>query len=150
MTPQDIAQASCDALWANDQASQSLGMVVQAVAPGHAVVHMVVQARMLNGQGTCHGGFISTLADTAFAFACNSYNEITVASGFDVSFLVPARLGDELTATAVEASRTGRTGVYDVTVRNTAGVAVALLRGRSYAAKGKPLVPGLPAGKPTP
>jgi acyl-CoA thioesterase len=147
MTPLDIAHAARDAMWANDQASRGLGMVVLAVAPGQATVRMVVLASMLNGQGHCHGGFISTLADSAFAFACNSYNEITVASGFDVSFLAPARLGDELTASAVEVSRAGRTGLYDVTVHNAAGVVVAVLRGRAYAAKGKALVPGVPVGK---
>ncbi len=150
MSPQQQAEAARDALWANDRASQALGMALLAVGPGSAVVQMTVRPDMLNGQSSCHGGLISTLADTAFAFACNSYNELTVASGFDVSFLAPAKLGDVLTATAAEVSRAGRTGLYDVTVHNAAGVAVAVFRGRSYSAKGKALVAGVPVGKAAP
>ncbi|MBQ0936056.1 hydroxyphenylacetyl-CoA thioesterase PaaI [Ideonella paludis] len=138
---QRVAEACRDAMWANDRASKALGMQIQAVSPGGAVMSMTVREDMLNGHDTCHGGLITTLADSAFAFACNAYNEITVASGFDVNIMAPARLGDVLTATAVEQSKSGRTGVYDITVSNQAGVRVAIFRGRSYTLKGKPLLP---------
>jgi acyl-CoA thioesterase len=101
---------------------------------------MTVRRDMLNGHQTCHGGMIATLADSAFAFACNSYNELTVASGFSVDLLAPAREGDVLTATASEMSKAGRTGVYDVEVRNQRGERIAIFRGRSYTLKGKPVV----------
>jgi acyl-CoA thioesterase len=138
---QRVAEACRDAMWANDRASKALGMQIQAVSPGGAVLSMTVREDMLNGHDTCHGGLITTLADSAFAFACNGYNEITVASGFDVNIMAPARQGDVLTATAVEQSKSGRTGVYDITVTNQAGVRVAIFRGRSYTLKGKPLLP---------
>lgn len=138
---QRVAEACRDAMWANDRASKALGMQIQAVSPGGAVLSMTVREDMLNGHDTCHGGLITTLADSAFAFACNAYNEITVASGFDVNIMAPARQGDVLTATAVEQSKSGRTGVYDITVSNQAGVRVAIFRGRSYTLKGKPLLP---------
>ena len=147
LTSQQIAEATRDAMWANDRASQALGMQVLAVGPGSATLSMTVRADMLNGQGTCHGGLVTTLADSAFAFACNAYNEITVAAGFDVNLVAAARLGDMLTATARETSKAGRTGVYDITVANQRGQAVAVFRGRSYSAKGKAVVPGLPVGK---
>jgi acyl-CoA thioesterase len=102
---------------------------------------------MLNSHDICHGGLIATLADSCFAFACNAYNESTVASGFDINLIAAARLGDVLIATAGEVSRAGRTGVYDIDVRNQHGQAVAAFRGRSYTMKGKPLVQGLPVGK---
>lgn len=138
---QGVAEACRDAMWANDRASKALGMQILAVSPGGAVLTMTVREDMLNGHDTCHGGLITTLADSAFAFACNAYNEITVASGFDVNIMAPARQGDVLTATAVEQSKSGRTGVYDITVTNQAGVRVAIFRGRSYTLKGKPLLP---------
>ncbi len=147
ITPQQVAEATREAMWRRDRASLALGMQVLAVGPGTARLAMMVREDMLNGLDTCHGGVVSTLADSAFAFACNSYNEQTVASGFDVNLLAAARAGDVLTAEAVEVSKAGRTGVYDVTVRNQLGVAVAAFRGRSYTLKGKPLVPGLPMGK---
>ncbi len=147
VTPQQVAEATREAMWRRDRASLALGMQVLAVGPGTARLAMMVREDMLNGLDTCHGGVVSTLADSAFAFACNSYNEQTVASGFDVNLLAAARAGDVLTAEAVEVSKAGRTGVYDVTVRNQLGVAVAAFRGRSYTLKGKPLVPGLPMGK---
>jgi acyl-CoA thioesterase len=147
-TPQAVAQATCDAMWQADRASAALGMQVLSISPGAAVLTMTVHADMLNGLQTCHGGLIATLADSAFAFACNSYNEATVASGFDIHLVAAAQLGDVLTATAHEVSRSGRTGVYDVTVDNQRGETVAVFRGRSYAIKGKALVDGLPVGKP--
>jgi acyl-CoA thioesterase len=108
---------------------------------------MRVHEALLNGHHICHGGFISTLADSAFAFACNAYNEVTVASGFDINLIAGARGGDVLTATAREVAKSGRTGVYDIAVTNQRGEAVAAFRGRSYTMKGKPLVEGLPMGK---
>ena len=147
MTAQQIAEAARDAMWRNDRASKALGMQVLAIGPGSATLCMTVREDMLNGHDICHGGLITTLADGAFAFACNSYNEVTVASGFDVNLVAAGKLGDVLTATAVEVSKAGRTGVYDVTVRNQRSEAVAAFRGRSYTRKGKALVEGLPMGK---
>jgi acyl-CoA thioesterase len=141
MDAQQTAEAVRDAMWANDRASKALGMVVAEIGPGRAVLTMTVREDMLNGLDICHGGLVTTLADSAFAFACNAYNEQTVASGFDVNLLAPARLGDVLTARAVELSRSGRTGVYDIAVRNQRGEAVAAFRGRSYTMKGRPLLP---------
>ena len=147
MTPQQVAESARDAMWRNDRASKALGLQVRAIGPGTATLCMTVREDMLNGHDICHGGFITTLADGAFAFACNSYNEVTVASGFDVNLLAAGRLGDVLTATACEVSKAGRTGVYDVAVKNQLGLAVAAFRGRSYTMRGKPLVEGLPMGK---
>ena len=143
-TPQQIAEATRDAMWANDRASKLLGMAVLAIGPGKATLTMTVREDMLNGHDICHGGFIATLADSAFAFACNACNEMTVASGFDINLLAAAKQGDVLTARAAEVSRAGRTGVYDVNVSNQRGEAVVVFRGRSYAMKGKALVEGLP------
>jgi len=137
---QTIAEMVRDGMYPQDHATQALGMAVQAIGPGTAVMTMTVRRDMLNGHQTCHGGMIATLADSAFAFACNSYNELTVASGFSVDLLAPAREGDVLTATASEMSKAGRTGVYDVEVRNQRGERIAIFRGRSYTLKGKPVV----------
>ena len=147
MNPQQVAEAARDAMWRNDRASKALGMQVLAISPGAAALSMTVRDDMLNGHDICHGGLITALADSAFAFACNSHNEVTVASGFDVNLVAAGRLGDVLTATAQEVSKAGRTGVYDVTVRNQRGEQVAAFRGRSYTMKGKPLVEGLPIGQ---
>ncbi len=118
MTPQeDVARRSAEAMWADDTASQALGMRIVAVGPGTATLEMTVRADMVNGHGIGHGGFTFTLADSAFAFACNSYNRRTVAQACEIRYLAPTRLGDVLTAVAVERSRDGRDGVYDVTVR---------------------------------
>ena len=149
-TPQEVAEAARDAMWRDDRASKSLGITVQAVGPGTATLRMTVREDMLNGHDICHGGLITTLADSAFAFACNAYNEVTVAAGFDVNLLAAARLGDDLTATAREVSKAGRTGVYDVAVHNQREVAVAAFRGRSYTMKGKAVVEGLPVGPQLP
>ncbi len=146
-TAQQVAEATRHAMWAGDRASRLLGLQVQAIGPGSATLTMTVREDMLNGHDICHGGLITTLADSAFAFACNAYNEITVASGFDVNLIAAARLGDVLTATAREISKAGRTGVYDIDVVNQRGEPVAAFRGRSYTMKGKPLVEGLPMGK---
>ncbi len=146
-TPQSVAEATRDAMWADDRASRMLGIAVLAIGPGSATLTMTVREDMLNGHDICHGGLITTLADSAFAFACNAYNEITVASGFDVNLIASARRGDVLTATAREISKAGRTGVYDIDVRNQHCKPVAAFRGRSYTMKGKPLIEGLPMGK---
>lgn len=141
-TPQQTANWVREAMFANDPATQGLGMQVLDVTPGRATVQMTVRRDMLNGHQTCHGGFIAALADSAFAFACNSYNELTVASGFSVDFLAPGRLDDQLTARCAEVSRAGRTGVYDAEIVNQRGERLAVFRGRSYTLKGKPAVAG--------
>ena len=139
-TPQQIAEYVRDGMLKNDAATLGLGMDVLAIGPGHATVTMTVRADMLNGHAICHGGFISALADSAFAFACNSYDELTVASGFAIDFLAPARKDDLLTARCVEVSKAGRTGVYDTDVLNQREERIAIFRGRSYTLKGKSAV----------
>jgi len=128
----DLARRSADSMWADDAASRMLGMRIVAVGPGTATVSMTVREDMINGWGMCHGGLVASLADSAFAVACNSHGEVTVAAGFDVSFLEAARLGDELVADANERALRGRSGVYDVTVRRAGDDSViAEFRGRS-------------------
>ena len=139
--PQVVAERVRAHMFAGDRASQHLGMQVTAISPGSATVTMTVREDMLNGHDLCHGGLISTLADSAFAFACNSYNELTVASGFSIDLLRPAVLNDVLTANATEMSKGRRTGVYDVDVTNQRGDRVAVFRGRSHTMKGTPSVP---------
>jgi acyl-CoA thioesterase len=127
-----VARLSTDHMWADDAASRMLGMRVVSVGPGTAVVSMTVRADMVNGWQLCHGGLVAALADSAFAVACNSRGTVTVASGFDVSFLESGRLGDELLATARETAVRGRSGIYDVTVRRSVDdVTIAEFRGRS-------------------
>jgi acyl-CoA thioesterase len=140
-TPQQTADGVREGMWANDRAGKALGMRIISVTPGQAVLEMVVREDMLNGHDICHGGLIATLADSAFAYACNSYDELTVASGFSVDLLTPGHLGDVLTASAHEVSKTGRTGLYDIEVKNQAGKRVAVFRGRSHTLRGKPAVP---------
>jgi acyl-CoA thioesterase len=141
-TPQKIAEAAAAAMWAQDQASQALGMEIVSVGPGRATLRMTVRPDMCNGVRTCHGGMIFTLADSAFAFACNSHNKVTVANNCNVSFVAAAREGDVLTAAAVEQHRGGRSGVTDVTVSAGDGRLIAVFRGHSTQIKGE-LVPGL-------
>ena len=142
----DAAQTTADlvrdGMFRNDRASKMLGMRIVEVTPGSATLSMTIRDDMLNGHDICHGGLITTLADSAFAFACNSYNELTVASGFSVDLLAPGRLNDVLTARCVEVSKAGRTGVYDTEVTNQRGERIAMFRGRSYTIKGKPAVAG--------
>jgi acyl-CoA thioesterase len=138
--PQQIAEHVRTGMFANDRASQAMGMQVTAIGPGSSTVTMTVRADMLNGFATCHGGMITTLADSAFAFACNSTNELTVASGLSIDFLAPGREGDLLTATARTVSHTGRSGLYDVNVHNQRGELIATFRGRAHRAKGKPAI----------
>lgn len=140
LDPQQTADLVRERMHANDRATQSLGMRIVSVTPGAAVLEMTVREDMLNGHQTCHGGLIASLADSAFAFGCNSYNELTVASGFSIDLMAPARLGDVLTARCAEVSKAGRTGVYDVEVSNQRGERLAVFRGRSYTIKGKPAV----------
>ena len=135
MTPQEIATRAAAAMWAGDAASRSLGMQLVSVGPGRAEVRMPVRADMVNGHGIGHGGLTFSLADSAFALACNSYNRSTVAAECTVRFTAPARLGDVLVATATERSREGRDGVYDVTVC-AHEVVVALFVGRSKEIRG--------------
>jgi acyl-CoA thioesterase len=141
-TPQQIAEAARDAMWAEDRASQALGMAVIAVGPGRATLRMTVRPEMCNGHHVCHGGMIFSLADSAFAFACNSHNKVTVAVNCAVAFVAPAREGDVLFAEAVERHRGRRSGIYDVTVTGAHGRLIALFRGHSVQVHGE-LVPGL-------
>ncbi|EHR72720.1 phenylacetic acid degradation protein PaaD [Burkholderiales bacterium JOSHI_001] len=142
--PQATAEATRAAMFATDTVLQTLGIAVPQVGPGTATATMTVRADMLNGFRICHGGLVSTLADTAFAYACNAYDQLTVASGFAIDLLAPSREGDVLTARAHEVSRSGRTGVYDVDVHNQRGERIAVFRGRSYTMKGKPVVGNAP------
>lgn len=135
--PQALADAVTQAMWSRDRATQGLGLDILSVKPGYALIAMPVRGDMLNGHHICHGGFMFILADSAFAYACNSYNQNTVASGCNIDFLAPAREGDVLEAEAVERSLAGRTGVYDITVRTRTGKMVALFRGKSYRIKGE-------------
>jgi acyl-CoA thioesterase len=135
--PQELAELTAKVMFDNDPASQALGLVMEAVAPGEARMSMKVRRDMLNGHQTCHGGFIFSLADSAFAFACNSRNAATVASGCTIDYLAPGFEGDILTAHAKEYSLAGRTGVYDVQVVNQDGKRIAIFRGRSYRIKGQ-------------
>lgn len=134
--PQALAELAGRYMYERDTASQALGAKLDSVAPGKAVMTMTVRRDMLNGHRTCHGGFIFALADSTFAFACNSRNLVTVASGCTIDFLAPAFEGELLTATAVEFSLAGRTGIYDVYVSNQEGRQIAVFRGRSYRIKG--------------
>ncbi len=147
MNAQDIAEATRDAMWEDDESCRALGMRVLAIGPGTATLAMTVREDMLNAHDLCQGGLLAALADSAFGFASNSYNELTVASGFDINLIASVRRGDVVTATATELSKSGRTGVYDVTLANQHGEPVAAFRGRSYTMKGKPIVEGLPMGK---
>jgi acyl-CoA thioesterase len=128
---QALAEASAAAMWARDRASGGLGMAIERIAPGEAVLTMTVRDDMVNGHDICHGGFIFTLADSAFAFACNSYNVSTVAASCDIAFLKAVRLGDTLSAAAYEIYRQGRNGIYDIVVTDQTGTAVAHFRGKS-------------------
>jgi acyl-CoA thioesterase len=130
LSPDDLARACADAMWKDDGASQGLGMEILDVKAGQATLAMTVKPHMVNGHGIAHGGFIFLLADSTFAFACNSHNERTVAAQCNISFIKPGKLGDNLVATAKEISRTGRSGIYDVRV-TVDGVAIAELRGHS-------------------
>jgi len=141
LDPQALAERVGVGMMAEDAASRGLGMRVEAMGPGYARLCMRVRPDMLNGFKICHGGFITLLADSAFAFACNSSNELTLAAGIVVDFVAPAMEGELLTADAKEVVLVGRTGVYDVTVTNEKGQIVAVLRGRSHRTKNTKVVP---------
>ncbi|MBL8310765.1 MAG: hydroxyphenylacetyl-CoA thioesterase PaaI [Burkholderiales bacterium] len=126
-TPRQVA----DAMFSRDHAARAAGMVVEQVALGSATVTMTVRRDMVNGHDICHGGYMALLCDTAFAYACNACNQNTVASGFSIEILAPARLGDTLVAIAVEQAQRGRSGVYDIKLTNQAGDIIALFRGKS-------------------
>jgi len=134
---QALAEATATAMFSRDRAAQALGMKIVRVQPGAALLTMTVRGDMVNGHHICHGGMIFSLADTAFAYACNSYNKNTVASACHIDFLAPAKEGDTLEAEAVERSAAGRTGVYDISVRVAGGKTVALFRGKSYRINGE-------------
>jgi len=130
-TPDDIARACAQAMWQEDDASRGLGMELVEVTSGRATLAMTIKPHMVNGQRIAHGGFIFTLADSAFAFACNSHNERVVAAQGNITFIRPGKLGDRLVATAREVSRSGRSGIYDVSVTTDNGAVIAEFRGHS-------------------
>jgi acyl-CoA thioesterase len=134
--PQRLAELAGKTMYERDPASQALGMTLDAIRPGYARMRMRVREDMLNGHGTCHGGYIFMLADSAFAFACNSHNFITVGAGCTIDYLAPGRAGDVLVAEAVEQALSGKTGVYDVVVTDQDGRKVALFRGKSHRVAG--------------
>lgn len=137
ITEEERARRSGDAMWSTDQASKWVGMSLDAVGPGTATLSMMVEPHHCNGHHICHGGIIFTLADSAFAFACNSYNQIVVAQHNTISFIAPGKEGDRLTAVANEISRSGRSGIYDVTVTASNGSVIAEFRGCSRVIKGQ-------------
>jgi acyl-CoA thioesterase len=134
--PQALAELAGKAMYERDPASQKLGMTLDEIGPGYARMSMRVRDDMLNGHSTCHGGYIFMLADSAFAFACNSHNFVTVGAGCTIDYLAPGREGDLLTAEATEQALTGKTGVYDIVVTNQEGRKVALFRGKSHRVSG--------------
>ena len=134
--PQRLAELAGKTMYERDPASQALGMTLDAIRPGYARMSMRVRDDMLNGHGTCHGGYIFMLADSAFAFACNSHNFNTVGAGCTIDYLAPGRAGDMLVAEAVEQALSGKTGVYDVVVTDQDGRKVALFRGKSHRVAG--------------
>ena len=131
-----LAKAAAEVMWREDNASKWLGMKIEEVRPGYARLSMTVTANMVNGHNLCHGGLIFTLADSTFAFACNSHNQRAVAAGCSIEFLAPAFLGDVLTAEGVEQALRGRTGVYDMKVTNQKSELIAVFRGKSATIKG--------------
>ena len=137
MTAEEIARRSADAMWARDDASKWLGMSLDAIGPGTATTSFAVEKHHTNGHDICHGGYIFTLADSAFAFACNSHNRIAVAQHNTITFVAPGKLGDRLTATAREIAIYGRSGICDVRVTNQDGMLIAEFRGASRTIEGK-------------
>ena len=133
----ELARACAERMWAEDSASKGLGMELMSVEPGRAVLAMTVTDKMVNGHRICHGGFIFTLADSTFAFACNTYNQRTVAQHCSVTYINPGQLGDRLLARAIERQRTGRSGIYDITVTRDGDTVVAEFRGHSRTIEGQ-------------
>jgi phenylacetic acid degradation protein PaaD len=136
-TRQRTAERAVDALWRGDSASKSLGMTIESCGPGRATVSMRIRPDMVNGHRICHGGLIFALADSAFAFACNSHGHNTVAAGASIEFLAPGREGDVLRAVANERWRAGKAGIYEIEVVNQRDETVALFRGRSHQIAGR-------------
>jgi acyl-CoA thioesterase len=134
---QKLAEAAGAAMYSRDRASQALGITLDEIGPGHARMHMTVREDMVNGHDLCHGGLIFTLADSTFAFACNSHNQSTVAAGCSIEFLAPARLGDVLTAIGREQALVGRSGIYDIRVEDQDGKLIAMFRGKSARIRGE-------------
>jgi acyl-CoA thioesterase len=138
-----LAQAVGRAMYDEDNASRSLGMSVEEIRPGHAKMRMTVRDDMINGHDICHGGLIFTLADSAFAFACNARNQVTVAAGAEIHFISPAKKGETLVAVARERASAGRSGIYDIEVTDSAsGRLIALFRGRSHRIEGSIVAAG--------
>ncbi|KPP85369.1 MAG: phenylacetic acid degradation protein PaaD [Rhodobacteraceae bacterium HLUCCO07] len=137
MTPKERAEKSAAAMWADDNASKWFGMEITEIDEGRAVLELTVAAHHCNGHGICHGGVTFALADSAFAFACNSRNQATVAQHNLISYLAPGRAGDRLRAEAVELSLQGRSGIYDIKVTKEDGTVIAEFRGFSRAIKGQ-------------
>lgn len=135
-TPQEIAELCADILWRNDSASKKLGVRIENISPGAAETTMSVGQDMLNGHGMCHGGFLFTLADSTFAFACNTYNQRCVAQHCSISYLAPAFVGEKLTAFATETSRRGKNGIYDIRIVNEKRETIVEFRGYSRTVKG--------------
>ncbi|MDH0289641.1 hydroxyphenylacetyl-CoA thioesterase PaaI [Pseudomonas sp. GD04087] len=131
-----LARDCAEAMYERDQATRRMGIQLLDAGPGSAKLSMRVREDMIQGHGTCHGGYLFALADSAFAFACNSYNDATVAIGCSIDYVAPAREGDELIASACEQSRSGRTGNYDVRIENSQGQLIALFHGKSYKVRG--------------
>jgi acyl-CoA thioesterase len=136
MTPQQVAEKVAEIMWPDDHAARGLGMEIVAVGPGTATLRMTVRQDMVNGHGSCHGAFIFAVADSTFAYACNSDNHRAVAGGVDINFLAPASIGDVLTAVGCMRQQGGRSGIYDIEVSNQDGKLIAVFRGRSVRVKG--------------
>ncbi|MBY0240444.1 MAG: hydroxyphenylacetyl-CoA thioesterase PaaI [Burkholderiaceae bacterium] len=139
-----LAQAAGAAMFERDRASQAMGMLLAEIRPGYARMTMPVREDMLNGHQTCHGGYIFALADSAFAFACNSHNHVTVGAGCTIDYLAPGRLGDVLSAEAQEQALAGKAGVYDIRVHNQDGKLIALFRGKSHRIGGEVVASSTP------
>jgi len=135
--PEQLAKACAHAMWEKDSASQGMGMAIETIRPGFAELSMTITEPMINGHQIAHGGCIFTLADSTFAFACNTYNQLAVAQHCSISYVAPARLGDRLTAVAVERHKQGRSAIYDITVTNQDDEKIAEFRGHSRTIKGQ-------------
>jgi len=136
LDPQTLAERCAQSMWRDDLASQHLGMQIVSIKPGQATLSMTVKDTMVNGHKICHGGYLFTLADSCFAFSCNTYNQRTVAHNCNITYVAPAFEGDTLTATGKEISRQGRSGIYDITITNQDGQAIVFFRGLSRTIKG--------------
>ncbi len=140
MSADELARACAATMYKSDFAAQEAGISIVEVKEAYAVMKMAVKPEMMNGHGVCHGGLIFMLADTAFAYACNSRNDINLAQSCTIDFVLPGRAGEELTAVAEQCAQTGRTGLYDVQIKRPGGEVIAYFRGRSYQVKGKTLI----------